>query len=82
MAKLGRVAYSVMILFLILILFARSTESRSLKAPMLIEKRNLRQLVDAFKQLAANAGDATDQDKQPSRVSPGGPDPHHHVLNN
>ncbi|PON77882.1 CLAVATA3/ESR (CLE)-related protein [Parasponia andersonii] len=79
MAKLGRVAYSVMIFSLILILFARGANSRS---PMLIEKRNLKQLVDAFKQLAANAGDATDQDKQPSRVSPGGPDPHHHVLNN
>ncbi|EXC19456.1 hypothetical protein L484_006151 [Morus notabilis] len=73
----------VIIILLLLITVSANTESRSLKpaSTVAIESRKVSQLVEALHQLAAyKAAEASD--RQPSRVSPGGPDPHHHFQKN
>ena len=75
-----------MCIILVLLLSAK-TETRPLSP--LIEKRNLSQLVQAFKQIAKETAHGavgrsvvTKLHEQPSRLSPGGPDPHHHFQIN
>ncbi|GMN43604.1 hypothetical protein TIFTF001_012817 [Ficus carica] len=75
-----RIVLIIIILVLLISILAKSAESRSLKpATLANERRKLSLLLKALNQAAA-AADATD--RQPAKVSPGGPDPRHHFQKN
>ncbi|KAG4146464.1 hypothetical protein ERO13_D05G159400v2 [Gossypium hirsutum] len=65
----------LMCLTLILLLSAAS-ESR-----LLIEKTNVKQSIEAWRQYLNKEAEKKGY-QQPERTSPGGPDPHHHFINN
>lgn len=73
----------------IILVFLLSAKIETRPLSPLIEKRNLSQLVQAFNQIAKETGhgvvgNSVDRklQEQPSRLSPGGPDPHHHFQIN
>lgn len=84
MGVLRKCVRMYIMLGLLLSVLAAKTDGRALISP-LIEKRNLSQMVQAFNKIAEETVHEgvgkyanTNPYEQPTRLSPGGPDPHHH----
>ncbi|OAY26291.1 hypothetical protein MANES_16G036000v8 [Manihot esculenta] len=74
---MGKSRLVLCLIILVLVFFARS-ESRPLSSKA--QKRNVRKLYEALNEFANS--EANSRRDYPDRVSPGGPDPHHHAKDN